>query len=440
MPMAIPDWTVDLLRRQITEVAEQLKKPETMQQMRDRATEFLHDLPQAATRVWDQAREGIEPSHRRSRPAPIGMEVLNATGNYCGGAVARGPIASAAVEAARDAWGSFRSDRESVPAWWKKVASRVAKSVGGERLLIANGTESALVALASFAKDQQATVFVPRCCAMRLSSGLAIPDVLASAGAKVVEVGSSEAVAVTNWQRVQPAKGDIVIVAGDAQAFELPDADRGCLIVSVVQDVTLRPLQHGVAPVPPSVGEHLAGPTDLVITSGARLMGGPDCGLLFGDQRTLDAIESTPLWHAVEASLELRAMLLVALEEPLLLTQLLSTSLENLRHRAQNLATRLAAASETDGGKIRLCTVSDHPARLIAGAPYEVASQQLRLQHTERSASEWADELANQTPAVLVTVDEDVLLVDLRWIDVNQDESLVTALAGSPILENPDVP
>jgi len=45
MPMAIPDWTVDLLRRQITEVAEQLKKPETMQQMRDRATEFLHDLP-----------------------------------------------------------------------------------------------------------------------------------------------------------------------------------------------------------------------------------------------------------------------------------------------------------------------------------------------------------------------------------------------------------
>ncbi len=432
--MAIPDWTVEQLKRQLNEVAAQLKSPEAVQQLRDRATEFLQELPQAAKGVWEQAREGVQPSRARGKVSPLGAAVINATGAFCGGAISGAPLSAAAVAAGVESLTSFRTAEQGSPQWLQREAARVAGKMGCERLLVASRVESALLALADVAKQRQAKVFVPRCCAVGLGGGMSLPDLLTVAGADVREIGSSEGLTAADWRRAGAGGEDLLLVAGDPKHLDLPPAEVECLLVSVVPWGTITPLESSVTPLPPTFAELLKGACDVVITSGAGLLGGPDCGLVMGDRQAADEIAASPLWSIVEASASTQAMLFAGLEEPTPLANLLETSIENLRHRADNLATRLAAAGEGqgdgDGGSIKQCMLTDYPARIVAGAPFEVSSRQLRLRHATLSADQWAVKLLQQSPAILATVEEDALVIDLRWVDVSQDGALATALSS----------
>ncbi|QEG38286.1 PLP-dependent aminotransferase family protein [Roseimaritima ulvae] len=431
--MAIPDWAVEQLKRQLNDVASQLKNPEAVQQLRDRATEFLHELPQTAKGVWQQAREGVQPGRTRSQVSPMGAAVINATGAFCGGPIGGVPLAAAAVDAGVESLTSFRTALQDSPDWFQREASRVAKRIGCERLLAASHVESALLVLADVAKKRQAKVFVPRCCAVGLGDGMSLPDLLTVAGAEVREIGSSEGLNAADWRRAAAGANDILVVSGDPKQLELPPADVECLLVSVVTWGTVEPLGPSVTPLPPTFGDLLKGACDVVITSAAGLLGGPECGLVMGDRQAVGEIAASPLWSIVEAPASTQAMLVAALEQPSPLAGLLETSIENLRHRADNLATRLAAAGEgeDEGGSIKQCLLTDYPARLAVGAPYEVSSRQLRLRHASLSAQQWAAKLIEQSPAILAKVEDDVLVVDLRWVDVSQDSALALGLTGS---------
>ena len=50
--MALPPWTIELLRRGITDVARKASEPETIEKVKNQATEILQDLPQTAAKSW----------------------------------------------------------------------------------------------------------------------------------------------------------------------------------------------------------------------------------------------------------------------------------------------------------------------------------------------------------------------------------------------------
>ncbi len=59
-----------------------------------------------------------------------------------------------------------------------------------------------------------------------------------------------------------------------------------------------------------------------------------------------------------------------------------------------------------------------------------VAVGATRLRHRDLSAKDWASKLANEVPALLANVDDDSLVLDLRWIQPVDDVALVAALVG----------
>ena len=51
--MALPPWTIELLRRGINDVARKASEPETIEKIKKQATEILNDLPQTAAKSID---------------------------------------------------------------------------------------------------------------------------------------------------------------------------------------------------------------------------------------------------------------------------------------------------------------------------------------------------------------------------------------------------
>ena len=101
----------------------------------------------------------------------------------------------------------------------------------------------------------------------------------------------------------------------------------------------------------PHVAAGLAAGADLVLFSGDKLLGGPQCGILVGTAKAIGRVESDPLMRALRVD----KMTLAALEATLGLIrdgargagriplwEMLTISLPELRSRADELATVLA--------------------------------------------------------------------------------------------------
>jgi len=181
---------------------------------------------------------------------------------------------------------------------------------------------------------------------------------------------------------------------------------------------------------------------DLVITSGTGVLGGPPCGLIIGRRAAIEPICSSQAWPALEASIATKAIVAQTLEtlqgntpESLPVIAMLRTGEENLRSRAERLATRLSADDS-----ILSCQVTDESAKLTPGGPWRIGSRQLRLRRRGKEAIQWAEQLATDVPAVLAEVVDDALVVDLRWVQPGDDSVLAAALLGQTAAEQPTEP
>ncbi len=434
--MAIPDWTVELLKRQINDIAVQLKNPESIHHLRQRAMEFLHDLPQTASRFWEQAREG-----RAFSSVPVYLSsasVLNASGNFCGGPVVGAPVRSSVIHAGVLDWNHFRLEQEHQSSIQHEL-SKFATQVGADDCLVSNGWDASCAAVAALATQRGGRLFLPRCCATKLPSGRLIPEALGAA-ADVVEVGAVDGVDAQQWQRLSLQSNDTIVFTDRIDQACLPGPNLGGLLVQLAPHATLHPLS-GCNETPPSLSGLLSAGIQLVVTSAAGWLGGPACGLIFGPRSELQSLRECSLWPALQANVTVQSMATAALAERSPLHDFLEVSLENLQHRAQHLSTRLAACAPTEGGCIAECLITEEAARLAEGQPFWVPSRQLALRHATLAAKDWAASLLRQQPAVLADVQDDRLVVDLRWIDAGQDAALAQALGAKPeFLDEQDVP
>ena len=62
--MALPPWTIEVLRRGLTDVARKASEPQTLEKIRSQATEMLQELPQTAARGIDAVLRTAEAGKR----------------------------------------------------------------------------------------------------------------------------------------------------------------------------------------------------------------------------------------------------------------------------------------------------------------------------------------------------------------------------------------
>jgi len=368
--------------------------------------------------------------------------VLNATGIFLHTNLGRAPLppevaeqlaalSTAACDLELDLATGRRGDRAG------RLAGLLTALTGAEAARVTNNSAAALLlALAALAPGRE--VIVSRGELVEIGGSFRIPEILAAAGARIVEVGTTNRTRLSDYERaIRPETALLLKVhasnfrlSGFVAAVEAPALaelahQHGLLLVADEGAGLLRP--H---PAPqearalaghPSLSELIAAGCDLVIGSGDKLLGGPQAGLLLGRRDPVERCARHPIYRAVRPGRLVTAALDGVLRlhlggGPLPLDRLWASP-ESLTLRLSPLAARLGAE------------ILAAPAFVGGGAAPEIPipGPALALPGDERVAARLRAG-GEGLPPVLGALREGRLWLDLRTIDPADDETLARAV------------
>ncbi|MFQ5719021.1 MAG: L-seryl-tRNA(Sec) selenium transferase [Acidobacteriota bacterium] len=369
--------------------------------------------------------------------------VVNASGILVHTNLGRAPLAVAAREAA---WrGASRAlalefDLESGQRGSRmEPVRRVLAELfpGTTGLAVNNNAGAVLLALNSLARDRE--VILSRGELVEIGGSFRVPDILASSGARLVEVGTTNRTRAADY-RAALGEATAVILRVHPSNFrqvgftEAPTVDELVALgreagVPVIVDQGSGNL-HDLGPFgvvdEPRVGELLRRGVDIVTFSGDKLLGGPQAGLLVGREDLIERLARNPLARALRPDKLILAALvetlwihrqgrafteipvLARLAAPLAAVESRAAALREALRAGGVAAERVAivaGTSKTGGGS---SPAGEIPTALVALAP-------------PGGASRLAASLRQGEAALLVRVAGDRVLVDLRTVDPEED-------------------
>jgi L-seryl-tRNA(Ser) seleniumtransferase len=226
---------------------------------------------------------------------------------------------------------------------------------------------------------------------------------------------------------------------------------RGLWAVDDVGSGALAPGRPANVAGEPTIAEGLAAGADLVLASGDKLLGGPQCGLILGSHAAVARVERDPLMRALRVDkltlAALEATLRLALDPALANSRIplwafLNASPDAVAARAERLAGRFR--DELGLG----ATVEATEAFPGGGsAPGEaLRSWGVRLDPPPRAPAlgeaEWARALRAGEPPVVPRVQGGAVLLDLRAVPEGDDGRLFDAIrdAAARLAARPEGP
>jgi L-seryl-tRNA(Ser) seleniumtransferase len=383
--------------------------------------------------------------------------VINATGVIIHTNLGRAPLSKAAVEAMTELarYGNLEYDLEEGQRGSRYVhAVQVLRRVTGcEDALVVNNNAAALV-LVLAALGQGKEVVVSRGQLVEIGGGFRIPDIMRQSGAHLVEVGTTNRTYVSDYEAAITGETSILLRV-HASNFRLvgfttsPAIDelaalaqtRSLLMVDDVgSGALLDTTRYGLSP-EPQVQASLDAGADLVLFSGDKLLGGPQCGIIIGKADAVAQLRKHPLARALRVD----KLTLAALEATLLhylkgeaereipVWRMIAATPEQLRARATAWAEKLSSRglncqvmsgqSTVGGGSLPGDTLPTFLLTLTPAPGGDTSST--------RQAGEWAARLRQATTPVVARVEKGSLVVDPRTVAEDEELSLLDALTGT---------
>ena len=363
--------------------------------------------------------------------------VINATGVLVHTNLGRAPLSEAAKDALLAASGTcdVEFDLESGARAGQRgsgVIAALRRAVPNAQAAgVVNNNAAALV-LAATALAAGQEIIISRGELIEIGDRFRLPDLLESTGARLKEVGTTNRTSVEDYaQAVSSATGFILKVhpsnyrvEGFTRAATVPEL--AALNVTLVHDIgsgLLAP--HPLLPGEPDAATSLRDGANLVTASGDKLLGGPQAGLLFGDEPVVRRLLRHPLARALRVDKLTLAALEATITGPLPpVPRSLAADPGDLRDRAERIVAALVARTisarvvtteaAVGGGGAPGVTV---PSAAV-GLPAELALPLRRGDAVRRGAA----------PAVVGRVEKGTLLLDLRSVAPEDDERLIAAI------------
>src|SRR5665647_1232776 len=269
-----------------------------------RAQERARQGEIAPDAVADEAVAGLPRAATSLRP------VLNATGVVLHTNIGRAPLSASAIEAmvtaaayvdvefdvgtgarARRGRGTLDALREAVPA-------------AGDVLVVNNGAAALVLATTALAAGWE--VVLSRGEMIEIGDGFRLPDLIASTGARLREVGTTNRTRLADYAaavgpdtgcvlKVHPSNFRVEGFTSAASVRELAS-----LGVPLVVDIGSGLLRHDpLLPDEPDAATALADGATVVTASGDKLLGGPQAGLVLGEADTVERLRRHPLARAL---------------------------------------------------------------------------------------------------------------------------------------------
>ncbi len=371
---------------------------------------------------------------------PSLKRVINATGVVVHTNLGRSPLSERVVKEivkAAKFYSNLEFDLEEGKRGSRYVhVEEILKEItGAESALVVNNNAGAvLISLNTLAYGKE--VIVSRGELVEIGGSFRIPEVMKWAGCRLKEVGTTNKTHIFDYEnaitedtalllKVHKSNFSIVGFTKEvsnkelvtlAKKYGLPvmeDLGSGCFV-----DFS----KYGYKK-EPTVQETLSSGIDIVTFSGDKLLGGPQAGIILGKKEFIEKIKKNPLNRALridkltlaglEATLRLYRDESMALEHIPVLKMILAPS-EDLKKKARRLCNKLK--------RLKILGVKFQVIKTISktggGAlpTLELPSYAVGVSFSKVSPQKLQKFLRKNEPPIIVRIDEDLLLIDVRCL------------------------
>ena len=351
--------------------------------------------------------------------------VLNATGVVLHTNLGRAPLSPAAIDALVAAAGTTDVELDLATGTrarrGRTAMAALADAVpdAGAVHVVNNGAAALVLAATALAAGRE--IVVSRGELVEIGDGFRLPDLLASTGARLCEVGTTNRTTLADYAAaIGPETGFVLkvhpsnfVVTGFTAA--VPVAELATLETPVVVDIGSGLLAPDpLLPDEPDATSALRQGAALVTASGDKLLGGPQAGLLLGEATVVERLRRHPLARALRVDKLTLAGLEATLRGPETPTwQALRAAPSTVEARARALAAQVPVAEVV-------------PSVAVVGGG---GAPGLRLPSWALSLPEgYQQPLRLGDPPVLGRVEKGRLLLDLRTVPPAQDPVLGKAI------------
>jgi len=308
-------------------------------------------------------------------------------------------------------------------------------------IVVNNNAGAVLLALNTLAEGGE--VVVSRGELVEIGGSFRIPDVMAKSGAVLREVGTTNRTRVADYEsaitertrlllRVHRSNFQITGFTEQASTAELVALarQRNLPLMEDLGSGALVDLQSFGISGEPSVLDSLRAGVGVVTYSGDKLLGGPQAGLISGRTDLVARMRGNSLFRALRvdkltyAALEATLLAYVKRDHDAIPTlKMMRLTKEEIGRRAE------ALAAQARSSRLQI-EITDGESMIGGGAaPSSVLpTRLLALSCADLSADELTTRLRTSDPPIIARVEDGRVLLDLRTVFEEQDETLKTAL------------
>ncbi len=422
--------------------------------------DFAEVLTEACRKVVDTARERIRKTGegvpfeemvsmaRRELElitASTMTDVINATGVVLHTAIGRACLPDAAVEAVHRVAKGY-----SVLQWDRETGKRGCRDIHTERLIcflsgaeattIANNNAGAtLLVLSALAEGRE--VIVSRGQLVEIGGSFRIPDVMEQSGAVMREVGCTNRTHLRDYREAINENTAVILrvhpsnyrIRGFTSEVPLEDLvalgnEYGIPVVDDLGAGSYVDLANFGLPSEPTVKKSIKVGAAVVTSSGDKLIGGPQAGIITGKEEYIEKIRKHPLARALRvgkltiSALEASLMVFLRGKDYLVkhhpVYRMFSLGRDELRRAAEEFASMLDLPPSCSA------VVMDIDSYVGSGSlpDYPIPSAGVGLKTPDGEVL--AKRLRLGDPAVASRMDDNLLVMDMRTVQPGEAEVL----------------
>lgn len=386
--------------------------------------------------------------------------VINATGVVLNTNLGRAPLPLSVLQAMTEigsGYSSLEIDLKSGKRGERtRRISRLLNILTGSQMAIVvnNNASSVMLAVAALANGKE--VIVSRGELIEIGGSFRVPDVIASAGGTLKEVGTTNKTRLSDYRDALCERTGIILkchrsnfeISGFteevplSQLVELARQSSTPVVEDLGSGAFVDMSAFGLKK-EPTVKESIDAGAGVVLFSGDKLLGGPQAGVIAGTKLLVEQLRKNPMYRALRADkliiglIEsvLALYLLPNPEKELPVLALAAIPEQELFQRAENFAQRLR---DSLSGQFTVDVIKSESTFGGGSSPGQnLPSYAVRLQAAfsghageKHSAQVLSSALRNSCPPVVSLIQSDALLLDFRTVLEQDQEDLFNCLVN----------